>query len=78
MPLNDEPATPPAGAEKPFDMRLDRHFQMHLKMRQLLLVIALDDYRHLRRAAEALHMTQPGASRRRHRTSARRWCDMPA
>jgi DNA-binding transcriptional LysR family regulator len=34
-----------------------------LKTRQLLLVIALDDYRNIHRAAEELHMTQPAASR---------------
>jgi len=34
-----------------------------LKTRQLLLLIALDDYRNIHRAAEELHMTQPAASK---------------
>lgn len=34
-----------------------------LKTRQLLLLIALDDHRNIHRAAEALHMTQPAASK---------------
>ncbi len=34
-----------------------------LKTRQLLLLIALDDYRNIHRASEALHMTQPAASK---------------
>lgn len=34
-----------------------------LKTRQLLLLIALDDYRNIHRAAAALHMTQPAASK---------------
>lgn len=34
-----------------------------LKTRQLLLLIALDDYRNIHRAADALHMTQPAASK---------------
>jgi DNA-binding transcriptional LysR family regulator len=34
-----------------------------LKTRQLLLLIALDDYRNIHRAADELHMTQPAASK---------------
>ncbi len=34
-----------------------------LKTRQLLLLIALDDFRNIHRAAEELHMTQPAASK---------------
>jgi len=34
-----------------------------LKTRQLLLLIALDEHRNIHRAAEALHMTQPAASK---------------
>ncbi|MDL2356402.1 MAG: LysR family transcriptional regulator [Pseudomonadota bacterium] len=34
-----------------------------LKTRQLLLLIALDDFRNIHRAADALHMTQPAASK---------------
>lgn len=34
-----------------------------LKTRQLLLLIALDEQRNIHRAAEALHMTQPAASK---------------
>jgi DNA-binding transcriptional LysR family regulator len=34
-----------------------------LKTRQLLLLIALDDYRNIHRASEMLHMTQPAASK---------------
>jgi DNA-binding transcriptional LysR family regulator len=34
-----------------------------LKTRQLLLLIALDDYRNIHRAAEELNMTQPAASK---------------
>ncbi len=34
-----------------------------LKTRQLLLLIALDDYRNIHRASEELHMTQPAASK---------------
>ena len=34
-----------------------------LKTRQLLLLVALDDYRNIHRAAEELHMTQPAASK---------------
>jgi DNA-binding transcriptional LysR family regulator len=34
-----------------------------LKTRQLLLLVAVDDYRNIHRAAEALHMTQPAASK---------------
>ena len=34
-----------------------------LKTRQLLLLIALDDHRNIHRAADALHMTQPAASK---------------
>ena len=34
-----------------------------LKTRQLLLLIALDDYRNIHRAAVELHMTQPAASK---------------
>lgn len=34
-----------------------------LKTRQLLLLTALDDHRNIHRAAEALHMTQPAASK---------------
>lgn len=34
-----------------------------LKTRQLLLLIALDDFRNIHRASEELHMTQPAASK---------------
>lgn len=34
-----------------------------LKTRQLLLLIALDDHRNIHRASDALHMTQPAASK---------------
>ena len=34
-----------------------------LKTRQLLLLIALDEHRNIHRAADALHMTQPAASK---------------
>jgi DNA-binding transcriptional LysR family regulator len=34
-----------------------------LKTRQLLLLIALDDFRNIHRAADELHMTQPAASK---------------
>ncbi|MFZ6755817.1 LysR family transcriptional regulator [Undibacterium sp. Ji50W] len=34
-----------------------------LKTRQLLLLIALDEHRNIHRASEALHMTQPAASK---------------
>lgn len=34
-----------------------------LKTRQLLLLVALDDYRNIHRAADELHMTQPAASK---------------
>lgn len=34
-----------------------------LKTRQLLLLIALDDHRNLQRAAEAMHLSQPAASK---------------
>src|SRR5439155_2210650 len=34
-----------------------------LKTRQLLLLIAIDDYRNIHRASEVLHMTQPAASK---------------
>jgi DNA-binding transcriptional LysR family regulator len=34
-----------------------------LKTRQLLLLIALDDFRNIHRAADQLHMTQPAASK---------------
>ena len=34
-----------------------------LKTRQLLLLVAVDDYRNIHRAAEGLHMTQPAASK---------------
>jgi DNA-binding transcriptional LysR family regulator len=37
--------------------------QARLKTRQLLLLIALDEHRNIHRAAEALHMTQPAASK---------------
>jgi DNA-binding transcriptional LysR family regulator len=34
-----------------------------LKTRQLLLLIALDDFRNIHRAADELNMTQPAASK---------------
>lgn len=34
-----------------------------LKTRQLLLLVALDDYRNIHRASDELHMTQPAASK---------------
>ena len=37
--------------------------RIRLKMRQLLLLISLDEQRNIHRAAEALDMTQPAASK---------------
>jgi DNA-binding transcriptional LysR family regulator len=34
-----------------------------IRTRQLLLLVALDEHRNIRRAAQSLHMTQPGASK---------------
>ena len=38
-------------------------FRVRLKTRQLLLLVALDDHRNIHRAADALRMTQPAASK---------------
>jgi DNA-binding transcriptional LysR family regulator len=37
--------------------------QRHLKIRQLRLLVVLDQHRHVGRAAEALHITQPAVSK---------------
>lgn len=39
------------------------HLQSRLKLRQLHLLLALDELRSLRRAAEGVHLTQPAATR---------------
>lgn len=44
-------------------LNLNWFLRARLKPRQLLLLIALDDFRNLHRAAEELHMTQPAASK---------------
>jgi DNA-binding transcriptional LysR family regulator len=44
-------------------MREDRFLQHGLRPRHLALLVALDEYRHVGRAASALHVTQPAASK---------------
>lgn len=41
----------------------DRLLRSGLKLRHLLLLVALDDHRKLHRAAEAMHLSQPAASK---------------
>lgn len=43
--------------------QIDRVLRSNLKLRHLQLLVALDDFRHLGRAAEFLSMTQPAASK---------------
>lgn len=43
--------------------RTERALRSHVKLRQLKLLVTLDDYRHLGRAAEALGITQPAVSK---------------
>src|SRR4051812_22559264 len=48
----------------PMDMLNPNWFlKARLKTRQLLLLIALDDFRNIHRAADELNMTQPAASK---------------
>ena len=43
--------------------RTERALRSHVKLRQLKLLVALDEYRHLGQAAEALNITQPAVSK---------------
>ena len=43
--------------------QIDRVLRSNLKLRHLQLLVALDDFRHLGRAAEFLSMTQPAVSK---------------
>ena len=57
-----------AAAPERYDGAMDTNnpnwfLKARLKTRQLLLMIALDDYRNIHRAAEELNMTQPAASK---------------
>jgi DNA-binding transcriptional LysR family regulator len=42
---------------------IDQFWRSHIKLRQLRLLIAVDDHRHIGRVAAALHVTQPAVSR---------------
>lgn len=44
-------------------IHLDRVLRSSLKLRHLLLLLALDEFRHLGRAAERLSLTQPAVSK---------------
>ncbi|MDM0022397.1 LysR family transcriptional regulator [Variovorax saccharolyticus] len=48
-------ASPPVSAQA--------FLQRHLKLRQLRLLVALDQHRHVGRVAEAMHLTQPAVSK---------------
>jgi DNA-binding transcriptional LysR family regulator len=54
----DRSAAPPAGRILP-----DWYLRSRLKMRQVLLLVALDEQRNMHRAAASLRMTQPAATR---------------
>ncbi|HEX9185387.1 MAG TPA: LysR substrate-binding domain-containing protein [Burkholderiales bacterium] len=54
----DRPASAPAGRILP-----DWYLRSRLKMRQVLLLVALDEQRNMHRAAAGLRMTQPAATR---------------
>lgn len=43
--------------------QLDRALRSNLKLRHLQLLVALDQFRHLGRAAEWLSLTQPAVSK---------------
>jgi DNA-binding transcriptional LysR family regulator len=74
LPIGARPAAPgrlvadEAAVPECYDVPMDTpnpnwFLKARLKTRQLLLLIALDDYRNIHRAAEELHMTQPAASK---------------
>ena len=54
----DRSASAPAGRILP-----DWYLRSRLKMRQVLLLVALDEQRNMHRAAASLRMTQPAATR---------------
>jgi DNA-binding transcriptional LysR family regulator len=54
----DDPASAPVGRILP-----DWYLRSRLKMRQVLLLVALDEQRNMHRAAASLRMTQPAATR---------------
>ena len=43
--------------------RIDRAIRSNIKLRHLQLLVALDQFRHLGRAAEFLSLTQPAVSK---------------
>jgi len=58
MPRPERHAAPPTGRVLP-----DWYLRSRLKMRQVLLLVALEEQRNMHRAAASLRMTQPAATR---------------
>ncbi len=57
----EPPADFPAGAASGFPS--NQQLRGRIKMRYLLLLVAIDDFRSVHKAAEAMHITQPAATK---------------